>query len=182
MSLRLALARRRPPAALRRLLLDELAAVTAEGFGCPPPRWSGRAVETRLIDYARFTADQTEIVLAANDSVALASTTDTLRLLATGLGARARRWLGVRTASDALEALALLYRAIGIDARVEHGALRVRTCVFADHYTERACRVMAAMDEGIFAGLSAGGRLGFDKRMTASAAWCSAHLDVGVVR
>lgn len=181
MSLRLALARRRLPSVVRRRLLDELAAATAEGFGSRPPRWSGRDVETRLVDYARFTADQVELVLTVADSVTLAATTDMLRLLATDLGVRARRWLGVRTANDALEALAVLYGAIGIEARVEPGALLVRRCMFADHYTERACCVMAAMDEGIFAGLSAGGRLGFDARMTAGAPQCSAHLKAVVV-
>ncbi len=179
MSLRLALFRRFVPGRVRLRLLDELAVVTAAGFGCPPPVWSGLPFSARLNDYARFTANRAEALLARDDRAALEAAMDRLRAGATVLGARARRQLGVRSTSEALEALALLYREIGIEMkRVGPGEIVVTRCLFAGVYNEPVCRVVGALDEGIAAGLTAGGRLSFDERLTAGASCCRAHLQL----
>jgi hypothetical protein len=177
-SLRLKLLRRGMTASMRLSLLDELAVVTAEGFGCPPLQWRGSAFEERLHEYARFTAEQAEALLAENDPDALEAARTRLRSGATGLGARARRQLGLKNRSDALEALAVLYQGIGIEMScVAPGELVVGTCLFADYFSEPVCRVVGALDEGMAAGLSDGGRLRFDERLTSGAACCRAHLD-----
>ena len=183
MSLRLALLRRGMTASMRLSLLDELALVTAKGFGSPPPRWNGSSFEARLHEYARFTAGQAEALLAKGDPGALEAATARLRFGATELGARARRQLGLKSTSDALEALTVLYREIGIEmSRAEPGKIMVHRCLFAGYFSEPVCRVVGALDEGIAAGLSDGGRLRFDERLTSGAASCRAQLDAPGVR
>ena len=183
MSLRLALLRRGMTASMRLGLLDELALVTAKGFGSPPPRWSGSSFEARLHEYARFTAGQAEALLAESDPDALEAAMTRLRFGATELGARARRQLGLKSTSDALEALIVLYREIGIEMTcAEPGKIVVHRCLFAGYFSEPACRVVGALDEGIAAGLSDGGQLRFHERLTSGAACCRAQLDVPIVR
>lgn len=178
MSLRLALLRRGMPASMKRALLDDLAAVTAAGFGSPPPAWAGLSFEARLDRYARCTAAQAEALLAGDDAAAVEAAAARLRRGAAELGARARRQLGVRSTQDALEALAVLYGQIGIDARrAGCGEILVSRCLFADHFSEPVCRVVGALDEGIAAGLSGGARLHFVERLTAGDVCCRASLD-----
>ena len=56
MNLRLTLLGRVLLPRMRRRMLDELARVTAEGFGTAAPEWTGGSFDIRLADYARFTA------------------------------------------------------------------------------------------------------------------------------
>jgi hypothetical protein len=168
---------------VRLRLLDELALVTANGFGSPPPRWSGASFEARLHEYARFTAGQAEALLAEGDPGAIETSMTHLRCGATELGARARRQLGLRSRRDALEALTVFYREIGVDMScVAPAGIVVHRCLFADYFSEPVCRVVGALDEGIAAGLSDGGRLRFDERLSSGATSCRAHLDAPGVR
>jgi hypothetical protein len=177
-SLRLRLLRRGLTASMRLSLLDELAAVTAAGFGSSPPQWQGATFEERLREYARFTAGRAETLLAQDDPAALAAAQARLRAGAEGLGAKARRSLGLSSTSDALDALAVLYQEIGIEmSRVAPGDVVVTRCLFAERFSEPVCRVVGALDDGMAAGLAGGGRLDFGERLTAGAACCRAHFD-----
>jgi hypothetical protein len=179
MGLRLRLLEVALPLGLRLWLLDELARVTAEGFGSPRPLWAGLPFETRLTGYARFTAEQAEALLAGGDEAAVEATAARLRRGAAELGAKARRRLAVRDGADALRALAVLYRQIGIEVSTTGpGEMVVGRCLFADYFSEPVCRVVAALDEGIAAGLSGGARLEFVERLTAGAPHCRARLVV----
>jgi hypothetical protein len=182
MSLRLALLKHATaPAQLKTRLLDELALVTAAGFACDPPQWSGPTYETRLADYVVFTTTQAELLLAGQDASAIDAARDRLWRGAERLGARLRRQLGVRRDDDALAALAVLYHHLGIEMEVDqtggHWELRVTKCGFAGSFSEPMCRVVAGLDEGIAAGLSAGGRLEFVTRITGGHSCCRARFE-----
>jgi hypothetical protein len=177
--LRLALLKVALPAGLRLRLLDDLALVTAEGFGSPAPSWAGLPFETRLTAYARFAAEQAEALLAGHDEAAVDAVAARLRGGAAELGATARRRLGVRSAADALSALAVLYHQIGIEASTSGpGEIVVGRCLFADYFSEPVCRLVAALDEGLAAGLTNGARLEFVERLTGGAPHCRARLVV----
>jgi hypothetical protein len=177
MSWRMALLGRAMPAGLRLKLLDELASVTAHGFGSPPLTWDGLSFDARLDRYARFTAQRAEALLAEQDAAAVDAAMMRLRSGAAELGARTRRRLGVKSEADALEALAVLYRQIGIDMDCSvPGEITVSRCLFAAYFTEPVCRVVGALDEGMAAGLTGGSRLDFIERLTAGGERCRACL------
>jgi len=99
------------------------------------------------------------------------------------LGEEARRALGVGDGLGDLERAArILYRALGIDftlERREGGAMlmRVHRCALACRYSEEACEVLSAADEGVVAGLSPGHRMRFERRMTGGPAECLARIE-----
>jgi len=161
-------------------LLDELARATAAGFGSLPPQWTSKSFETRLEEYARFTADQAGRVLAAEDPSAIETARQRLRDESTELGAKMRRGLRLRRPADAKEALAALYGHLGIEMSAsDSGDIVVRHCFFAAYFTEPVCTVVAALDEGMAAGLSGGGTLEFVERITGGSPCCRAHFEIG---
>jgi hypothetical protein len=176
MSLRLRLFERGVPTRLKLKLLGELAHVTAEGFGCPPPEWSGREFEERLIDYACFTAAHAQRLLAQNDAAAADAARARLRSGAARLGAKLRRQLGLRRDDDALAVLALLYHHLGIEMTTAPDEIVVTQCLFATFFDERVCGLVAGLDEGMAAGLSGGGRLEFVERITGGSTCCRARF------
>ena len=179
MNLRLALLKRAAPRFVKIRLLDELARATATGFGSAQPPWISRSFEARLEEYARFTAAQAGRVMAADDPSRIEAAKQRLRRQATELGANVRRRLRLTRPTDAVVALSILYGHLGIDMHAgAAGEIVVRRCLFADYFTEPVCRVVAALDEGMAAGLSGGGRLEFIERITGGAGCCRARFDV----
>jgi hypothetical protein len=177
-TVRLALLEHWVPTRLKLTLLDELALVTAEGFDCPPPKWSGPRFERRLTDYTRFTATCAAELLATHDDALTHAARTRLRGGATRLGAKLRDRLGLRGSDDALGALALLYRHLGIETEARAtGELVVTSCLFSASFSEQVCCLVAGLDEGMAAGLSGGGRLEFVERITAGDTCCRARFE-----
>jgi hypothetical protein len=176
-NVRLWLLERRTPPWLKRRLLDDLARITAEAFGGSRPQWRSRGFEDRLQQYATFSAAAAGGLLAGGDQAAGAAARARLCTAAIDLGASLRRRLGVRSFEDALRALSLLYRHIGIDLRPAGPAdVEVTRCSFAGVYDERVCELMSALDEGVAAGLSAGRQLRFTQRLSGGASCCRASF------
>ena len=93
------------------------------------------------------------------------------------LGKSIRRRLGVRTPAEALRAARIAYRMIGIDLRADrHGHVVVDRCTFAESYSPQICLVMSALDAGLIAGLTRGGRLAFSERITEGRPQCVARI------
>jgi len=169
MSLRLACLEIWTPHRLRRSLLDELVVRVATAFGCPPPSWRARAYDARLREFAAFTAREAEAAPADERS----RLEEALRRGAEELGRELRRRMGVETGDEARRAMTLLYRHIGIVARIgADGEVLVEECFFSGCYSPGVCRLMCAVDDGVAAGLSAGGSLTFQRRLTEGATAC----------
>ena len=163
------------PNALKRRLLTQLFATTAAGFGRPAPDLRGLGYEQRLRRYAMFTRDEAERCLSTpgNATMVRAQLHDNARCL----GAQLRRRLGTRSTNDSLVVGRWLYRNIGIDLRPgPQGAITVNRCYFADFYPAAVCRLISALDEGLFEGLSGGGQLEFTERVTEGSQFCRAQL------
>jgi hypothetical protein len=93
------------------------------------------------------------------------------------LGESIRRRLGVRTRAEALRAARVAYRMIGIDLRADrHGHVVVDRCTFAERYSPQICIAMSALDAGLIAGLTDGGRLAFSERITEGRPRCLARI------
>jgi hypothetical protein len=173
--LRLALLSRVFATWMKLRMLDELARVTAQGFGAEAPRWAGRAFNSRLAEYGRFTAREAEALVAGG---AGAETRARLYSGARGLGERLRRGLGLRGAEDAFAAFRLLYGHMGIEVSGGPGLgeVRVDRCFFAAYYSEPVCGVVEALDRGLAEGLFGGASLEFRQRLMAGAPCCRARL------
>lgn len=179
MSLRLALLECRFPKRLRLRMLDELLRVTAQGFDLEVPRWSGGRFEDRCAAYAEFTAREAERLIAAGDMGAIESAKDRLRRGAVMLGTRTRHRLRIRKPVEALGALKLLYHQIGIEAdggTAGGDKFVITHCFFSGYYSERACQVVSALDEGLASGLFDGASLEFSERITGGRPCCRAVL------
>ncbi len=69
----------------------------------------------------------------------------------------------------------ILYQAIAIDFQGDTcGRVTIARCYFSHFYTAQVCRLMSAMDRGLFAGLLGRGRLDFTARMTEGHDCCRA--------
>lgn len=163
------------PDPVKSRVLAELFAATAEAFERPPPDLQDLPFGERLRRYALFTRDEAERCLRLGGEVSGVRTR--LHESARLLGARMRRMLGVTGIDEALEAGQALYRIIGIDLEPgAEGQITISRCYFADFYSGAVCRLISALDEGLFEGLSGGGRLEFYERMTEGCDACRARL------
>lgn len=142
--------------------------VTARAMGVPfRPGWDA------LRTYAAFTCEQIKKTPASE----LPAMQERLYRAAVRMGALLRRVLIIRTDARAQRVLFGLYRCIGIELNGEcPGNVTVCRCYFSEFYTPEMCRVMSAMDRGIFAGLFGGGELRFTSRITEGCPCCRASF------
>lgn len=152
---------------------------TAAAFGCPEPAPRAHRTKELLAEYAHFTRRHAEAVLdGMTDPRDLENR---LFKAAFDLGNGYRRLLDVRTFADAMAAARLIYSGLGIDFRGgANGTVEVRRCAFADVYTARVCTLISALDRGLIAGLTRGGELMFQKRLTEGAPACRACVTGGI--
>jgi ferredoxin len=173
---RLLLMRLYVPAAMRRRELEELFGRTAAAFAQPVPPARGRSVRARLADFARATRDWAEAALAAGED--LEGIDARLYRSARHLGRVYRARLGIGSLAQAFAAARAIYRGLGIDLKADPrtGSVTVHRCMFSACYSARVCRVISALDRGLFSGLSGGGELAFSRRITEGHAQCRAHF------
>jgi hypothetical protein len=165
------------PDAVKSRVLGELFAATADGFGRLPPELSGLPFDERLRRYAVFTSDEAERCLC--DQRDVDSVRERLHGNARRLGERLRPVLRITGIDEALGAGRALYRIIGIDLEPgAHGEITISSCYFAGFYSAAVCGLISALDEGLFEGLTGGGRLEFYERMTEGCETCRARLTV----
>lgn len=167
------------PRFLRRNELENLFQITASAFGRESPEGTGLSFEQRLEQYARFTDDEAMKSLHTSDQIARR---DALFQAGFATGERLRKMCRVSTVGEAKEAMRLLYGAIGIRIRfIAEGELIADRCFFSDFYSPETCRVISALDAGVYAGLSEGGRLRFTGRITEGFDNCTAETQKGGV-
>jgi len=178
MNLRLAVVAWYVPPRVKRRMLEDLFRVTAEAFGrASAPTSRGLSFEEGLRAYAAFT--RAEATRAIEDGRDVEAIRDRLREGARRMGEALRERLRVSSRDEVMRALAIAYRQIGIDlAGDQGGEVIVRRCYFSAFYRPEVCGLISALDEGIAAGLSAGGVLVFQGHITDGAESCRAHLDI----
>ena len=163
----------------RRREIAQLFARTAAAFGCPLPCPQARGAKGLLAEYALFTREQAEVALDSGKD--LQALERRLFRAALAVGIDSRRRLRVRSFSDAMAAARLIYRGLGIDFRgAPDGEVEVRRCAFAAVYTSRVCDLASALDRGLAAALTGGGKLEFRHRLTEGALACRARMNGGM--
>lgn len=163
------------PDVLKRRGLQRLFEATAAGFGVETPDLPGMSYQDMLALYAAFTAERAQFALQRPAS--LVETQGHLYAQTERLGRDLRRQFRVRSPREALEALELAYRLIGVDLRGEpDGSIFVRHCYFSSRYTPEICGLISSLDAGLVAGLTGGGRLAFKSRITEGCDRCTATV------
>jgi hypothetical protein len=175
MSLTLRAAAVHVPGPLRRAAVHELLRVTAGAFRRPLPPLGRLDADELLRVHAHLSAAWAREAIA--DGGDLAPLEARLEAGARGLGAELRERLHVVTAQDAMDAARVVYRLLRIDfSGTPDGTVTIRHCSYSDVYSARVCRLMGALDAGLLAGLTGGGRLEFSRRITEGAPCCLARL------
>ena len=165
------------PAFVRRRALLELFEATASAFGVSVPPSGDASADELLGRYAVFTAQRATAVLHSGEDTAPIS--QKLYDSAYAIGARLRRDFGVSSTVDAMAAARALYRMLGIEFRPSsEGEIRIPHCYFSGFYSPSVCRLISALDQGLLAGLSEGGRFEFQQRITEGAVCCVATFAV----
>ena len=150
------------PVFIREEILAELFEVTADAFGCPAPALDHLSYDERLRIYALFTREQAEKAIQAGRDVSAIKTR--LYRNAYPLGRKLRKWFDVDTMAEVMELGQILYRAIGFDIQGDtQGDVIVKRCYFSQFYSGQVCDLISALDDGVFSGLSGGGRLAFSE-------------------
>lgn len=163
------------PAFIRRGILAQLFEVTADAFECPAPVHDHLSYDESLRTYALFTRQQAERALQAGRDIPAIKTQ--LHQNVCPLSGRLRRWFGVDTVEEVMELGQILYRAIGIEIHGDtRGVVTVKRCYFSQFYSGAVCDLISALDDGVFSGLSGGGRLTFSERLTEGGECCRAKL------
>ena len=165
------------PVFIREEILAELFEATADAFKCPAPVHDHLSYDECLRTYALFTREQAERALQAGRDVSAIKTQ--LYQNAYPLGAKLRKWFGIDTMEEVMELGQILYRAIGIEIQGDaQGDVTVRRCYFSQFYSGPVCDLISALDDGVFSGLSDGGRLTFSERLTERRECCRAKLQL----
>jgi hypothetical protein len=162
------------PFAKRRL--DQLVAVTAEAFRRSAPNVRGLSYRESLTAFAVFSRDLAESCLRLPD----ASEAVRSRLFdaAQTMGQDLRGEFRVATEQDVASALRISYKALGIKFEgAGYGEVVIPCCLFSAYYSGPVCRVMQALDQGLAAGLSLGGKLTFTSRITEGSPCCRGILE-----
>jgi hypothetical protein len=165
------------PAFIRAEIIADLLAATAEAFGRPAPACEHLSYDDCLRAYALFTCQQAgKALLEGRDPADIKAR---LYQNAYPLGAKLRKWFAVDEMEEVMELGQILYRAIGVDFQGdEQGNVSVRRCYFSQFYSGPVCDLISALDDGVFAGLSGGGRLAFSQRITEGKELCRAKLSL----
>ena len=160
---------------LKRWAVHDLLRATAAAFGCAAPPVQGLAYRDSLQLYAQFTQSQVAAMIRAGDD--LTAVEQRLYEHAQQLGQQYARLLHIRNQAEMMVVGRLLYAMLAIDFQSNAaGEVTIRRCYFSDFYTAEVCRVMSAVDRGLFAGLSENGQLRFSARLTEGAPCCLARF------
>lgn len=153
--------------------MGELFRLTARAFGEDPPAVGSFGRDLSLERYAIFTRNL--VGASIQDGKDLAAIQTELRREAFSFGESVRRRFRLRQRTDALRALRLAYKSMGIVLTVDaQGSITISRCFFSRFYRPETCRVVAALDEGLMAGMLGEGDLEFQERITDGQTRCRA--------
>lgn len=166
------------PEFIKKRKLHELFRLTADAFQSELPELHGLSFAECLLKYAQFTREQAED--CARGSGSLEEVKHRLYQNSYVFGQNLRKTLHVATWEQAVRALQAIYKIMGIDLECDgQGEIIIKQCFFSKYYSQEVCKLISALDDGIAAGLSGGGRLRFTHRITEGASHCKAYFSRG---
>lgn len=165
------------PAFIKKKKVQELFELTAESFQSDLPDIKNLTYNDCLIAYAQFSKTKAEEVLALDRNAD--EVKERLYLNAFQMGKKLRKDFRIKTHADVFRLSKILYKILKIDFTGNlSGEVIIKRCFFSQFYTPEVCGIISSMDEGMAAGLSAGGRLAFKDRITEGKNCCRATLNM----
>lgn len=162
---------------IQRFVIRILHHMTAKAFQVPwkfHVSWKPAKTSSMLQNYALFTQEQ----LRQLSKEEIRAVQKRMYQISRCMGTWIRRLLFIRTDKQARRVVFWLYRNICIDLSGPcPGSITVNSCYFSQYYTPYMCRVISAMDKGIFSGIFGGGSLSFEERITEGHTCCSAVFE-----
>lgn len=163
------------PGFVKARALRQLFSSTAAAFEAEVPPLSGLDSQACLACYARFA--QVQAGRRLREGRELEALEQRLYRNAFAMAEPYARVLRPRTVDDVMAICRVLYRILDIDLVGDaRGDVVIQRCYFSRLYSGEVCRIMSAMDRGVFAGLSGGGELTFTSRITEGQSCCRAHF------
>lgn len=166
------------PEFIKKKKLSELFRLTADAFQSELPELRGLSFAECLLKYALFTKEQAEIYLQSGRPPEEVKQ----RLYQNSLifGQTLRKNLRIVTWEDAVTALESVYKLIRIDFHYDgQGGIIIKQCFFSKYYNGEVCKLVSSLDEGLAAGLSDGGSLCFNQRITEGGSCCKGFFSRG---
>ncbi len=161
------------PTFIRRKKVRELFELTAEAFQSDLPPMNDLSYNESLKVYANFTRTKAQELIGRDDSTEAVK--KRLYQNAYHMGENLRRDFRIKTKADVMGISRVLYRILNIEFNgTATGEVVIKRCFFSQFYTPDICRIISALDEGLAAGLSNGGRLVFTERITEGKNCCQA--------
>jgi hypothetical protein len=174
MGLALAVSRNYLPTFIRKSRLNDLFRAAVDAFRCEVPQLQGYSFDRCLTGFALFTSRNAQRCLQSGTQEEVKERLYNNAFL---IGRRLRKELRVSTVEEVMQASGIIYKAIEIDFHGEaDGQIEIPVCFFSPYYSDKICRVMSSMDEGLMAGLSGGLKLEFTQRITEGHECCKARL------
>jgi len=173
MNLLLSIARIYVPAFIKKKKVQELFELTADAFQSDLPAIKKLSYDDCLKAYAYFSKTKAEEVIKLHKN------TETVKKRlyrnAYQMGEKLRNDFHVKTQADVIHLSKILYKILKIDFTGNaFGEVIIKRCFFSPFYTPDVCGLISSLDEGVAAGLSAGGRLVFKERITEGKNCCQA--------
>jgi hypothetical protein len=176
MGLSLAAARVYVPQFIKRRKLVELFEATADAFHTQTPLLKGLAFDECLKSYALFTREKAEEAIKRKTEPEVRNR---LYRNSLKLGQNLKRDFRINTMEDAMRMSQIVYKILGIEFRGDsQGDIVIGKCYFSPFYSGEVCRVISSLDDGLLAGLSGGGKLKFQQRITEGNECCRARLRI----
>ncbi len=163
------------PEFIKKKKLNELFRLTADAFQTEMPSLRGLTFRECLSLYAFFSGEQAELCLQGGCPIEEVKS----RLYQNSyvFGKILRKSLHIITWDDSVAALRTIYKLIGVDFQYDRqGEFIIKQCFYSKYYTAEVCMLISSMDEGLAAGLSAGGKLYFTQRITDGSNCCKGYL------
>jgi len=175
MNLPLTIARIYIPALIKKKKLLELFELTADAFDSEMPAVANRSYRECLKAYADFSKINAEEAVKRPDNVEAVK--ERLYRNAFRMGEKLRKDFRIGSKAEVIRLSKILYKILGIEFSGESsGEVVIRRCFFSQFYTADVCRIISSLDEGVAAGLSAGGRLVFTERISEGKNCCRAEF------
>jgi hypothetical protein len=163
------------PEFVKKLVVMQLFKATAAAFDLDVPAIRRLDSKACLAEYARFVQTHGEERLRDRSDVETVA--QRLYQNAFEMGRLPGKWLRPHNMQEVMAIGRLLYRILAIDLQGDApGEVVIKRCYFSGFYSAEVCRLMSAMDRGLFAGLSNGGELTFTSRITEGQPCCRAHF------
>lgn len=166
------------PNFIKKKKLKELFSLTADAFQSELPELQGLSFVECLSKYASFTKEQAESYLQSERSIE--EVKHRLFQNSSLFGQNFRKVLHIATLEEAVTALKVIYKLIGIDFQCDSkGEFIIKQCFFSKYYSGEICKLISSLDEGLAAGLSGGGKLCFHQRITEGDICCKGYINEG---